>query len=664
MNRRAGLLQIASRPFFSGTLLWLKGMMALENVGQGQKPYLIKIISAIAVTMSLFHIYTGVFGVFESFFQRSVHVLFALLLVFLMYSPSGRKREGKVSWYDWALIVLVLISVGYVSVEAKSIASRYSYVTPLSDYELFAGIVGVLLLLEATRRTMGLALPIISVVFIGYVFAGPYLPGMLRHQGFSVMWSVDQLFYTSEGIWGIPVGVSATFIVMFIIFAAFLDKSKAGDFFINIALALFGQARGGPAKAAVFASGVMGTISGSAVANVVTTGTFTIPLMKKIGYRPVFAGAVESVASSGGQLMPPIMGAGAFVLAEFTGIPYIKVALAAVIPALLYYMSVGFMVHYEALRINLVGLPKSELPDFKKIFIDGFHFTIPLIVLIYFLVQGASPMKAGIYGIIVTVAVSFVRKYSWMTPDKIISALEAGAKGAVEVAIACATAGIVIGVLTLTGLGMRFNSVILSIAGDNLLLTLFLTMCVSIVLGMGLPTVAAYIIQAALTAPALIQLGVNPLAAHMFIFYFAIISAITPPVALAAYAAAGISGADPMRTGFQACKLGIAAFIVPYMFVYAPTLLAIGTAGSIALTTVTAMIGILALAGASVGYFLRTATAVERIMLLVAALSLIKPGIYTDILGLGLFACVFVMQKFIPLKKAGNSGRDNQAKEV
>ncbi|MCG8399974.1 MAG: TRAP transporter fused permease subunit, partial [Firmicutes bacterium] len=323
-------------------------------------PLLWRLTSLIALGMAVFHIYTGIFGVFESVFQRSLHIFFALVLVFLMYAPDGRRRDVKgykIAWFDYGLIVLVLASVGYVVLNAGTIASRYAYVTPLTGYEMLAGCVGVLLLLEATRRTMGPALPIIASVFIGYVFIGAYLPSILRHQGFSAMWTVDQLFYTTEGVWGIPAGVSSTFIVMFIIFAAFLDKSRAGDFFIRMSLAMLGKSRGGPAKAAVFASGVMGTISGSAVANVVTTGTFTIPLMKRLGYRPVFAGAVESVASSGGQLMPPIMGAAAFIIAEFTGVPYVKVALAAVIPALLYYMSAGFMVHFEALRIGLEEIP-------------------------------------------------------------------------------------------------------------------------------------------------------------------------------------------------------------------------------------------------------------------------------------------------------------------
>ena len=623
----------------------------MENTGHPHNsPLLWRLTSLIALGMAAFHIYTGIFGVFESVFQRSLHILFALVLVFLMYAPDGRRRDAKgykINWFDYVLILLVLASVGYVVLNAGAIASRYAYVTPLTGYEMLAGGIGVLLLLEATRRTMGLALPIIASVFIGYVFIGAYLPSILRHQGFSAMWTIDQLFYTTEGVWGIPAGVSSTFIVMFIIFAAFLDKSRAGDFFIKMSLAMLGKARGGPAKAAVFASGVMGTISGSAVANVVTTGTFTIPLMKKLGYRPVFAGAVESVASSGGQLMPPIMGAAAFIIAEFTGVPYIKVALAAVIPALLYYMSAGFMVHFEALRIGLVGLPKSELPDLKKTFFNGFQFIIPLVVLVYFLIQGYSPMKAGLYGILTTVLVSYIRRNTWLTPSKILSALESGAKGAVEVAIACATAGIVIGVLTLTGLGMRFNSVILAIAGENLLLTLFLTMCTSIILGMGLPTVAAYIIQAALTVPALVNLGVEPLAAHMFIFYFAIISAITPPVALAAYAAGGVAGADPMKTAFQACKLGIAAFIVPYMFVYAPSLLAMGELSDIIIATVTALTGVLALAASSVGYFIRKAHALERIIFLGAALALIKPGLVTDIIGLGLLALVILMQIFM-----------------
>jgi len=612
------------------------------------KAVIARLISVVAWAMAAFHIYTGIFGIFESVLQRSTHVCFASVLVFLTCTIRGRKRETIPPWYDLIFIGLLLASMGYVVWNAEDIASRYSYVTPLTQYEVIAGCVGTLLLLEAARRCMGLGLPIIALVFLSYVFAGPYLPGILSHQGFSLMWAVDHIFYTTEGIWGIPAGVSATFIVMFIIFAAFLEQSKGGDFFIDLALGLFGKARGGPAKAAIFASGFMGMLSGSAVANVVTTGAFTIPLMQRLGYSSRFSGAVEAVASSGGQLMPPIMGAAAFIIAEFLGVPYIEVAAAAAVPAFLYYFSAFSMVHFEALRINLKGMSSEELPQVRKTIVYGFQFIIPVAILVWLLVKGNSPMRAGLWAILVTVLVSFVRVETRMTPTRILAALEGGAKGAVQVAIACATAGIIIGVLTLTGLGMRFNSIILFISQGSLLLTLILTMFTSLLLGMGLPTVAAYIIQVSLTVPVLTQnFGVHPMAAHFFIFYFAIISAITPPVALAAYAAAGISGADPLKTGITACRLGIAAFIVPYMFVYAPQLLLVGSTVKIIMATVSSMLGVVALAGSAVGWFYKRATTFERILLMAGALSLIKPGIYTDIAGLALLAVVVAMQMMI-----------------
>ncbi|MBN2232340.1 MAG: TRAP transporter permease [Deltaproteobacteria bacterium] len=595
--------------------------------------------------MAAFHIYTGIFGIFESILQRSTHVCFAMLLVFLLITPGRQKRTALPPWYDWIIIGLVLATVGGVMADASDIASRYAYVTPLTRWQVIAGGGGILLLLEAARRSMGAALPLIAVVFLLYVFIGPALPGILSHQGFSIMWAIDHIFYTTEGIWGIPAGVSATFIVMFIIFAAFLEQSKGGDFFIDLALGLFGTSRGGPAKAAIIASGFMGMLSGSAVANVVTTGTFTIPLMKRLGYGSRFAGAVESVASSGGQFMPPIMGAAAFIIAEFIGMPYIEVAAAAAIPAMLYYFSAFSIVHFEALRIGLTGMPADELPRVRNTLIYGVQFVVPVGILVYLLVQGQSPMRAGLWAIVTTILVSFCRRNTRLGPRRILTALESGAKGAVQVAIACATAGIIIGVLTLTGLGMRFNSIILMISQGSLIITLVLTMITSLILGMGLPTVAAYIIQVSLTVPVLTQnFGVNPLAAHFFIFYFAIISAITPPVALAAYAAAGISGADPLKTAVTACRLGLAAFIVPYMFVFAPSLLLVGTPAKIALAVITSTAGVVALAGAVVGWLLRQAVAFERLLLLGAAIGLIKPGIWTDIAGAALLAVVLASQ--------------------
>jgi TRAP transporter 4TM/12TM fusion protein len=620
---------------------------ASPETTQNKKSYVELITSLVAWGMAAFHIYTGIFGIFQSVLQRSAHVGFAMLLVFLMHDRKGGKRKGPLAWYDWLFLGLTIISVGYVVLNADTIASRYSYVTPLTNYEIFTGVIGTLLLLEAARRSMGLALPIIALVFLSYVYIGPHLPGILSHQGFTLMWTVDQLFYTTEGIWGIPAGVSATFIVMFIIFAAFLERSKGGDFFIDLALGLFGKSRGGPAKASIFASGFMGMLSGSAVANVVTTGTFTIPLMKKLGYSNRFSGAVESVASSGGQFMPPIMGAAAFIVAEFMGEQYIKVAAAATIPALLYYFGAFCMVHFEALRIDLKGLPADELPNVSKTLIFGVQFAIPVVVLVWLLVEGYSPMKAGLWAILVTIFVSFVRKETWMTPRRILESLDAGARGAVQVGIACATAGVIIGVLTLTGLGMRFTSIILAISQGSLMITLLLTMVTSLILGMGLPTVAAYIIQVTLTVPVLTQnYGVPPMAAHFFIFYFAIISAITPPVALAAYAASGIAGSDPLRTAITACRLGLAAFIVPYMFVYAPSLLLIGSVSEIIISAITALVGVAALAASMVGWLRFKANLLERAFLLGAALSLIMPGLVTDSAGLACLLVAFLLQHF------------------
>lgn len=616
-----------------------------QQTAENQHIIFKRLVSVVAWAMASFHIYTGIFGIFESVLQRSAHVCFAMVLVLLVTGIKGDKRTSAPPWYDWILIGLTLATAGYVVLNAGDIACRYAYVTPLTSYEIIAGCIGTLLLLETARRSMGLGLPLIAITFLVYVFAGPYLPGILSHQGFSLMWAVDHIFFTTEGVWGIPAGVSATFIVMFIIFAAFLEQSKGGDFFIDLSLGLFGKARGGPAKAAIFASGFMGMLSGSAVANVVTTGAFTIPLMQRLGYSPRFAGAVESVASSGGQLMPPIMGAAAFIIAEFLGVPYIKVAAAAAIPAFLYYFSAFAMVHFESLRINLKGMEADELPNVRKTLIYGFQFIIPVAVLVFLLVKGNSPMRAGLWAILITVLVSYIRRETRMTPLRILNALETGSKGAVQVAIACATAGVIIGVLTLTGLGMRFNSIILLVSQGSLILTLILTMFTSLLLGMGLPTVAAYIIQVSLTVPVLTQnFGVHPLAAHFFIFYFAIISAITPPVALAAYAAAGISGADPLKTGVTSCRLGLAAFIVPYMFVYAPQLLMVGSTDKIILATVTSMIGVVALAASVVGWLLKRANAIERVLLMIAALSLIKPGIYTDMVGLGILILIVAYQ--------------------
>lgn len=619
-----------------------------SNLDEGRQEKIIlpwdRIASVIAISMTLFQVYTAFFGIFESTMQRSLHLLFAIVLSLLIYRYN-KISEPRVPWYDVIIILLAVFSYGYVVVNSQEISGRLAYVTSLNGLEIAVGVIGILVLWEAARRMLGRAFAIIIAVFVLYALFGQYMPGVLRHRGYDPGWIIDHIFYTTEGILGIPLGVSATYIFIFILFGTFLEKTGAGDFFIQIALALMGKYRGGPAKTAVVASGFMGMLSGSAVANVVTTGAFTIPLMKKLGYKPHFAGAVEACASSGGQFTPPVMGAAAFIIAEFTGISYLKVAAAAAIPAIMYYFSIGFQVHFRAIKEGIQGLPKEELPNFKKEFIKGFHYVIPVITIVYFLMAGYSPLKAGLYSIVALLVITILRSPKFIRPADFLNIFDASARVILDVAIACAAAGIIIGIISLTGVGLRLSSLIISLAGGNLFLALLFTMITALFLGMGLPTVAAYIIQAALIVPALAQFGIPLLAAHLFAFYFAIISAVTPPVALAAYAGAGIAKANVNETGWTAFKLALAAFIVPFMFVYGPALILIGETSEIVIASCTAFVGIFALAAAIEGWLIKQTNILERLLLFTSALCLIKPGIYTDIAGIGLIAVVYFLQK-------------------
>ncbi|WP_017756344.1 TRAP transporter permease [Calidifontibacillus oryziterrae] len=606
------------------------------------------IIASIAVIMSLFHLYTAFFGVFESILQRSAHLAFALILTFAIYKPTKKVvKDGNIPWYDWLFIALSIGAYSYFVMNAQEISSRMSYIEKLTPYEIGIGIVAGLLLIEATRRVIGNTLVIIIFVCIVYGVWGHLLSGTLSHREFTTMWIVDHLFYTATGIFSTPLGVSATFIFLFILFGKFLEVSGAGQFFIDLSVAGMGKYRGGPAKTAIVASSILGTISGSAVANTVTTGAFTIPLMKKTGYRGHFAAAVESVSSTGGQIMPPIMGASAFIIASYLGVPYMDIAIAAIVPALLYYLCLYFQVDLRAQRNGLVGLKKDQLPNFWNVFKGGFLFFIPLIVIVVMLVGGSSPMRAGLFSIVVTIVAAAVKKATRLSFSKIIKALELGARASIETAIACAASGFIIGIIGLTGIGLKFSSIIIELSGGILIITLIFTMITSIILGMGLPTVAAYIVQVPLTIPALVELGVSPLAAHMFVFYFAALSAITPPVALAAFAGAGLAGADPMKTGLTAVRLGLAAFIVPFMFVYGETLLLVGGAADIALSVVTSIIGIIGLAFAAEGWMLRHAFWYERVILFSGSILMVIPGFTSDVIGIVILAAVFVFQKFV-----------------
>ncbi len=588
-----------------------------------------RLITAVAVAMSLYQLYVAFAGPPDAYVFRGSHLAFALVLAYLIM-PGWRGRARSVGPLDLLLAVAAAAAALYPAFELNYILNRIYYVDDprLADY-IFGGAL-IVLILEATRRFTGWALPITALVFMIYgVTAGSQSVGIM----------LDQLYLTTEGIFGIPLYVSATYVMLFILFGAFVERSGAGQLFMDFALALAGASSGGPAKVAVITSSLFGTVSGSAVANVMTTGTFTIPLMKRTGYRPAFAGAVEAVASTGGQLMPPIMGAAAFVMAEFLGVSYLKVAAFALLPAVLYYVAVFMAVHFEAKRIGLVGLPKADLPRLGKTLSERGHLFLPLVVIIAVLLAGRSAAFAALCGIASVIPTTWLRAstrrtFTWAA---IIEALEAGARNTLVVAMACATAGIVIGTITLTGLGLSFTGVVLALSQNSLVLALFLTMLAGILLGMGLPTTPAYIVQVALLVPALVKLGVMVEAAHLFVLYFAVLSAITPPVAMAVYAANGLSHASLMDTSWAAVKLGLTGYIIPFMFVFAPSLLLIGPLPEVALAAVTATIGVVCLAGGlHEHFFLGRARAWERVMLIVAALVLIKPGLLTDLLGIGL----------------------------
>ncbi|MDI3548580.1 MAG: hypothetical protein PWR10_2232 [Halanaerobiales bacterium] len=620
-----------------------------NNQGRRKLPRILSIIvSFVAIGLAGFHLYTAYFGVLTPMLQRAIHLFGTLLLAAFIYPPLKKSESNKITWYD-ILIIIFITGLGVffiMNLSPDEILNRGIWGP--DQMEIWAGLLLIIFVLEFARRSIGLPIVIVGAVFLVYVFFGPYMPSIFSHKGYDLYETISFLVWSNSGIFGIPLGVAATFVIIFILFGAFLDELGGGDFFLKMAYAISGQFKGGPAKTSILASGLMGSISGSAVANVVTTGAFTIPLMKKTGYKSYYAGAVEAVASTGGQIMPPVMGAGAFVLAEMAGFSYPEVVLAAAIPAVLYYLSLGFMVHFEADKLGLKGIPREELPNPLQVLKKGFYLILPLGVLIYLLIfLRYSPMRAGIFTIITLLTISiiqFIIREKRFPLQEILRAMEKGVKTAIPVATACATAGIVIGVVSLTGLGVRFSQLIISISGGNLILALFFVMIACIILGMGLPTTAAYIITATLGVPALVKLGVPLMAAHLFVFYFAIISFITPPVAISAYAASGLAGSNAMRTGFQAFKLGLAGFIVPYMFVFSPTLILIGTPLKIILSIITAIIGVFALAASMENWIFSKLNLWQRVLLLIASLTLIKSGWKTDLIGIVVVLIIFILQ--------------------
>ena len=586
--------------------------------------------------------------------QGAVHLAFTLALVFLLYpATSKQSKTSGIPFYDFILAALGVASALYLVFFFNDLVTRAGLPTTT---DLVMGFILIATLLEATRRISNPVLPCLAIIALLYCYFGRYMPQMLAHRGFSVARIVNHMYLGTEGIFGTPLEVSSTFVFMFILFGAVLEKTGLGKFIIDLSMALAGWSTGGPAKVAIVSSGLMGTVSGSSVANVCTTGMFTIPLMKSVGYEPHFAGAVEAVASTGGQIMPPVMGAGAFIMAQFLGVPYIQVAVAAIVPALLYYFAVMVQVHFEACRLGLKGIPWSQLPPIWPLLKSKGFLLIPLIAIIYFLLAGYTPLKAAFNGILVSFVLSWLNKETRLTPVRIYEAFQAGARGAIGVACACATVGMVVGMGTLTGLALRIAGAIVTAAGGSKILTLIFTMCASIILGTGLPTTANFIVTSTMAAPALFQLGVPAMAAYMFVFYFGIAADLTPPVALAAYAGSGIAGSDPMKTGVTAFKLALAGFLVPYIYVYNPMLLFIDVVPMVMVQAIcTALIGVFLLAMFSIGFFKAHLAWYMRILAFGGAIGLLIPGTTSDLAGLAVLAVIYIVQTAKAKKNAARA---------
>ncbi|MEI2358175.1 TRAP transporter permease [Mesobacillus zeae] len=613
-----------------------------KKIDHGFWRYAILILS---VGLAGYHLYTAYFGPLDALRHRSLHTSVIAALVFILYPAFFRRKKDKVTVADMFWFTAALSTGAYMFLDFQGIAERMSVYMP-NKMDLFFGIVMIVVVIEGGRRVAGNALTILALVFLGYAFFGQYAPEILRHSGKDVEDIVTYMFLSTEGIFGIAISVSASYIILFILFGAFLNASGMGKFFTDISMGLAGHTSGGPAKVSVISSGLLGSINGSALANVVTTGAFTIPLMKRVGYKPEFAGAVEATASVGGQILPPVMGATAFIMAETLGMPYNQIALAAILPALLYYLGIIFIVHFRAKKLGLEGMKKEELPNVRETLKKGGHLLIPIVVLIGLLVAGKTPLYAAFYAIVLAVVVSWFKKETRMGPKEIIMAMEEGIRSALGVAMSCAIVGIIVGVSTLTGLGPKLTQSILVLGQGEVVLTLFLTMVACIIMGMGLPSIPTYIITATMAGPALLKLGIDPFLTHMFVFYFGILANVTPPVALAAFAGAGIAGANPNKTGFEAVRLALSGFIIPYIFVFSPALLMQDVSGPLEVIHVatTAVLGILALSAALERYFITDMNVPITVLCFIGALTLIIPGIVTDIIGLVILAVVVLLQ--------------------
>jgi TRAP transporter 4TM/12TM fusion protein len=608
-----------------------------------------KIVLAIAAGASLFHLYTGATGVLEPRLQRGFHLLFLIPLAFLVFPMTSRSPRDRIPWYDWVFAAIAAVPSLYVILENPVLTARFEGATPLTSVQMGIGLIVLAVLVEAVRRSTAPVLALLILMALGYAAFGHLLPGFLYHQPFSFerLMEISYLL-DDEGIYGTITGVSAVFVALFVIFGAFIHWIGLGQYFMDLACRAAGKTAGGPAKVAVISSAFFGTISGAAAANVYATGTFSIPLMKKMGYRPRFAGAVEAAASTGGQIMPPIMGAGAFLMAQITQIPYISICKAAFPAAVLYFFCVGTTVHYEALKYRLKGMEEMEGASLLRLLRDS-YLLLPILVLLALMVVGYSPFMGAFVGTLVCLGVSVFDRSHWMTPGRTLKALEMGGKNMVMIACACAGAGLIISVVLTTGFGLQLSNMIIAFSGGYFLTALFFIMISAIMLGMGLPTTAAYVLAISVGGPTLIEMGGDLLSVHLFVFFFAVMACVTPPVALAAYAGAALANTDPIRTGFEASRIAMAGYIIPFLFVYNPGVLLQGSVGEVVLALLTALIGIYLLVWGLEGWMLARIKTWERGVLLLGAIFIPFP-IFLDnfqsvVLGLCLMGGFYLQQK-------------------
>lgn len=612
------------------------------------------VIYVLLLAFTLFQLYTAIEGQFPAQIQRTVHLGFGLTLIFLLFPARKKGNKNKIAWYDYILSALGAFVGAYWVLNYDRLVNSLGI---LESMDFAVGLIVTLLVLEAARRAVGLPITIIAGLFLLYAYFGQHMPDFMAHRGQSVDKIVNLMYFTTDGILGTPLAVSSTYIFAFLLFGAFLVKTGVGEYFNDLALAVAGKLVGGPAKVAIFSSALQGTISGSSVANVVTSGAYTIPLMKRLGYKKDFAGAVEASSSTGGQLMPPIMGAAAFLMVEFVGngITYWEIAKAAIIPAILYFAGIWIMTHFEAKRLGLRGLKEEEMPDRKYIF-KKLYLLIPILVIIILMSTGTPVIHSAMYGILACIVVGIINPDVKFGLRQFIDALVDGARTAIGVVAATACAGIIVGVVVKTGLGLSLATSLVDLAGGSILLTLFFVMIASLILGMGAPTTANYVITSTIAAPAIVTLLapdvplsaaplVVVLSAHFFVFYFGIIADITPPVALAAFAASAISGGDPIKTGIHSAKLAIAAFIIPYMIVLSPSLLMIDvTFIEVVWVVVTALLGMIAIGAGIIGYWYRPLHVIERLLLVAVGLALVYPDGLYSVVGIVGMAILFVLQ--------------------